>query len=139
MERPARMVVRLVIGIIVGSAILAAVPAWGHTPTRFRACTSQGDGCFTIGAAFVYGDTVVVRGRVEPDHAARLAKVKRQDPGSSTWDVVDRVEISDAGTMRFRWETVRRDAHQTKPYRFRFKIVGHGRSNATEAFVLFGE
>jgi hypothetical protein len=53
--------------------------------------------------------------------------------------VVGTVTVSARGTMRFAWETTRQDPVQDAPYLFKFSFPGHGHSNRTEAFVLFGE
>ena len=53
--------------------------------------------------------------------------------------MVGTVTVSARGTMRFAWETTRQDPVQDAPYLFKFRIPGHGHSNRTEAFVLFGE
>lgn len=131
----------IVATLVTSAAVISLVPgAAAHEPTRFRACTVQAPGsCFSRGAAFVYGDRVVIRGKVEPRHAGHVARVLRRDPGSADWVVVGTVTVSDRGTMRFAWRTTRRDAVQDAPYLFRFRIPGHGVSDRTEAFVLFGE
>jgi hypothetical protein len=115
-------------------------PAAAHPPNRFRACTRQIPGyCTDLGAAFHYGDTVVLKGKVRPRHAGLMAAVLRMNPHGHRWRGVAKVRVSDAGTLRYRWMTTRDDAVQNAPYRFKFQIPGHGRSNATEAYVLFGE
>ncbi len=124
--------------VVVLVALLVAQPAAAHDARRFRACTASG-GCFTIGAAFLYGDTVVVRAKVRPPHAGYVASVLRRAPRSDRWVRVARVTVSASGRMRYRWRTEREDAVQDRPYLFRFKIPGHGTSNRTEAYVLFGE
>lgn len=132
---------KVVLFVVLLALMAVAVPAASaHETTRFRACTRHRPGmCMRIGAAFVYGQTVIVKGRVRPVHAGFMAEVLRRRPHGSVWRVVDEVRVSDAGTLRYRWETRYRDAVQDAPYRFRFRIRGHGTSNATEAYVLFGE
>lgn len=131
----------IVATVVTSLAVVSLAPgAVAHEPRRFRACTVQVPGsCLSRGAAFISGDRVVIRGRVEPLHAGHVARVLRRDPGSTDWAVVGTVTVSDRGTMRFAWETTRQDAVQDAPYLFRFRIPGHGHSNRTEAFVLFGE
>ena len=134
-----------VFGAFVGLVAAVAAPfpsgpAAAHEPRRFEACTVQLPGtCMDRGASFLYGDTVVVRGRVEPPHAGRVARVLRRDPGSDVWRRAGTVTVSDRGRMRFVWHTTRADAVQNAPYLFRFRIPGHGASDRTEAYVLFGE
>jgi hypothetical protein len=131
---------RLVISLSLVT-LLAIGPASSAHPTRaFRACTVHVPRmCIPRGAVFHFGDRVKVRGVVVPAHAGADARVLRQDPHSTEWHRVGTVTVSDQGRMRFTWRTRRADAVQDAPYRFRFRIPGHGRSNATEALVLFGE
>jgi len=119
----------------------AAQAASAHETSRFRACTVHHvpGSCFTIGAAFVYGNSVKVRAVAEPVHAGYEARVQRRDPHSQTWARVGAVTVSAAGRMRYVWRTRYGDAVQDAPYLFRFRIPGHGKSNKTEAYVLFGE
>ena len=119
-------------------ALSMSPSASAHRTRSFRACTVSG-GCLAIGAAFLYGDTVVIRGTVRPPHAGSVAGVLRQDPRSDRWVRVAEVTVSDSGTMRYRWRTEYADADQGAPYLFRFRIAGHGTSTTTEAYVLFGE
>jgi len=63
-----------------------------------------------------------------------MADVLRRDPRERVWRVVGTVRVSDAGTMRYRWSTTFDDVRR-RPYLFRFRILGHGRSNPTEAEV----
>lgn len=123
--------------------VLVALPltrvALAHDARSFKACTVSAGECFSIGAAFYYGDKVVVRGKVKPPHAGAVAKVLRRDPHTTGWARVGTVTVPDTGRMRFAWRTRYEDAVQDAPYLFRFKIPGHGRSNTTEAYVLFGE
>jgi hypothetical protein len=125
--------------VVVLSVLSMAQAASAHDTTSFRACTVSRGGCGTIGSAFLYGDTVIVRGQVRPPHAGYTARVLRRDPRSDGWVKVAEVTVSESGTMRYRWRTEYEDADQRRPYLFRFKIPGHGTSNTTEAYVLFGE
>jgi len=139
MERRS-LVRRSITGLPALSLLVLAQPAAAHPTQSFRACTAHTTGpCTERGAAFSFGDVVLVRGAVVPAHAGRVARVLRQDPHTKVWTRVGEVTVSDMGTMRLRWRTHRPDAVQDAPYLFRFTIPGHGRSNATEAFVLFGE
>ena len=80
-----------------------------------------------------------VRAVIKPVHAGYEARVKRRDPHSETWARVGTVTVSAAGRMRYVWRTRYRDAVQDAPYLIRFRIPGHGKSNKTEAYALFGE
>ncbi len=131
--------------LVVAAAALAlgatAVrPADAHPTERFGACTRHLPGmCMPIGAAFDYGDLVVVRGKARPPHAGSIAQVLRQRPHGFVFKRVGQVRVSSSGRMKFRWFTTRASAVQDAPYLFKFRIRGHGTSEPTEAYVLFGE
>jgi hypothetical protein len=131
---------------IAGSGVAALImlslaqPASAHPTRSFRACTVHIPGtCISRGAAFNYGDTVRIKGKVVPAHAGSTARVLRRDPHATDWIRVGQVNVSSQGRMRFSWRTRRADAVQDEPYLFKFKIPGHGTSDKTEAYVLFGE
>jgi hypothetical protein len=120
--------------------VLLTQPAMAHPTQSFRACTVHVPGmCISSGATFLHGDLVRVKGRVVPAHADSQARVLRQDPGSDGWHRVGLVNISPEGRMSFAWRTRRADAVQNAPYLFKFRILGHGTSNTTNAWVIFGE
>jgi hypothetical protein len=87
------------------------------------------------GAEIPWGNTVVIKGKVRPRHAGLLADVLRRNPHGHVWREFAEVPVSDAGTMRYRWLTILDDA-RADPYLFKFRIRGHGRSDATEATVF---
>jgi hypothetical protein len=132
---------RAVTVLIVSSGLmLTSLGAGEAHPTRdFDACTQTRRLCIDRGAAFDYGSLVIVKGHVRPAHSHQDAVVLRKRPHASVWRRVDTVGISDGGRMRYRWRTDHGDAVQDAPYLFRFRIRGHGVSNGTEAYVLFGE
>ena len=132
----------VIICVVVMCTFFSVNAGIAHPTTAFHACTAHsrsGGECSTIGAAFAYGDTVWIRGKVRSAHSQYSAAVLRRNPHSSNWRTVDQVPISDYGKMRFSWRTTQDDAVQDAPYVFKFKIRGHGSSNRTQAFVLFGE
>ena len=88
--------------------------------------------------SYLYGDTVILKGRVTPAGSSE-AVVLRKTPGEDTWERMGTVPVSDTGRMKWRWRTRYRDAVQDAPYLLRFRIPGHGKSEAVEAYVLFGE
>ena len=116
---------------IVGALALAA---GGHPVNRFRACTYARGECMQVGAEIAWGNTVVVKGKVRPPHAGNVATVLRRNPHGHVWREIATVDVSDAGTMRYRWVTTHDDVRD-HPYLFKFRIRGHGRSDATEATV----
>ena len=115
---------------------VGAQPAAAHPANRFRACTKQPAGqCMNVGAEIFWGATAILKGKVRPRHAGFMADVLRRNPRGHVWREVAEARVSDAGTMRYRWLTSLDDVHDL-PYRFKFRIRGHGRSNATEAYVV---
>jgi hypothetical protein len=120
------------------SGVLLPSEALAHPAGAFDACVTQAgfDPCGDT-FSYLYGDTVILRGTVATVHED--AVVLRRAPGSNRWERVGTVDITDAGRMIWRWRTHRRDAVQDAPYRLRFTIPGHGRSDVVEAWVLFGE
>jgi hypothetical protein len=132
---------KLVVSIAIGLMVLSgAVTAAAHPVRSFRACTKYAGQCFDRGAAFIFGDVVLIKGHVLPAHAHLDAVVMRRKPHRSVYRRVGTVPISDRGGMRFRWDTSETQlAYQGAPYLFRFRIPGHGVSNATEVNVVYGE
>lgn len=127
---------KVVLVVAIAVVLVAAPTALGHPTTTFDACLRPpvagecGDN-----VSYVYRDTVVLRGQVEPDHASAI--VLRRAPGER-WRRAGRVAVTD-GELVWRWHTHRPDAVQDAPYRLRFVIPGHGRSDVVLAWVLFGE
>jgi hypothetical protein len=119
-------------------AVLAPTGAAAHPTDAFDACLTRADVDICDDTfAYLFGDVVVLKATVSPVHGE--AVVQRKAPGSDGWENVDTVSINDAGRMKWRWHTHRRDADQETPYQLRFRIPGHGKSDVVEAFVLFGE
>ena len=79
---------------------------------------------------------MVLKGRVRPRHVGLMADVLRRNPHGHVWRVVGQVRVSEVGTLRYRWLTTLDDVTEDAPYLFKFRIRGHGRSNATEAYVF---
>jgi hypothetical protein len=130
--------VALAIAIVLAAL---AVPASAHTPDRFDSCVAHrrhGGACEEIGT-FVFGDRVFLRARVVPFHAGLEARVMFLRPGASEWRGGVLVPISDTGRMRWSFRPDKDDADQKQPWRFRFRIAHHGRSDTTTVFILFGE
>lgn len=127
-------------------AVLLAITLWGPSalahPTRtFDSCAGyrpHGGYCGDT-ASYLYGDRVHLRARVVPAHSRREAKVRFLRPGAERWEAGVSVPISERGRMRWSFRSRRSDADQTEPWRFRFKIRGHGISDMVEVFILFGE
>jgi len=119
-------------------AVLAPAGANAHPTDEFDACLTRADVDICDDTfSYLFGDIVILKATVAPTHDE--AVVQRKAPGSDRWENVGTVSINDAGRMKWRWHTHRRDADQQHPCRFRFRIPGHGTSDVVEAFVLFGE
>ncbi len=119
-------------GLVVG----LAAPAIAHPTTSFSACTAPRRAADCVDTGF-FGDwqRVWIRGRVSGSHSRVDAVLMVRRPRSQTWQEVDTVRITDLGRMRFVWEPTEDDFDPSKPYRFRFRIPGHGWSEITEAYV----
>jgi hypothetical protein len=138
-------VIRLRSGVALAIAIVLAavpaVPAGAHTPDRFDSCAAhrrEGGVCQDT-ATFVFGDRVFLRARVIPFHTGLEARVRFLRPGASEWRGGVLVPISDTGRMRWSFRSEKGDADQEQPWRFRFHIPRHGRSDTATVFILFGE
>lgn len=129
--------VPVVVAFAVASVLGATPVAAAHPTEEFDAClTASGAGFCEDILSYLYGDTVVLRGTVSPDHARAIVLVR--PPRSDRWERWGSVPI-EGGAMVFRWRTHRPDADQLRPYRMRFLIRGHGQSDIVKAYVLFGE
>jgi hypothetical protein len=134
-----RRVSALAIAIVL--AAVPSAPANAHDPERFDACAAyrrHGGDCGDT-ASYVFGDRVFLRARVVPFHAGLRARVMFLRPGAAEWRGGVLVPISDTGRMRWSFRSEEGDADQTRPWRFRFRIADHGRSDTTTVFILFGE
>jgi hypothetical protein len=134
MPRPRRFAA---VAVTIALCSLPAV-ASAHPTEEFDACVTSpsADFCDDI-FSYLVGDTVVLRGSVSPDHAYALVLVR--PPRTDRWQRWGRVEVSDTGSIVFRWHTHRHDGDQLRPYRMKFRIPGHGVSDVVRAYVLFGE
>jgi hypothetical protein len=130
---------RLAVALGLSAALgFPSATAAAHPVDSFDACVTRADVDFCDDTfSYLFGDVVILKGTVSPVHDE--AVVLRKAPDADRWERVAVVPITDAGRMKWRWQTRRRDAVQDAPYLLRFKIPGHGRSDVVEAFVLFGE
>lgn len=137
-----RWLVRVTVALSAAvSTLLVATPALGHETRSFDSCAAyrrHGGPCGSI-ATYLYGDRVFLRATVDPPHGRLEANVLYLRPGAERWRRGVTVPISETGRMRWSFRSARADADQTEPWRFRFRIADHGRSDVTEAFILFGE
>ena len=116
-------------------------PAVAHPTRSFDACAAyqRHGGICDDTATYTFGDRVFLRARVEPEHRSHDAVVSFLRPGADEWRRGVSVDISEAGRMRWSFRSDKEDADQTEPWRFRFRIPGHGASDAVTVFILFGE
>ena len=127
-----RSVVALATALVL---VVLAVPAGAHTPERFDSCAAHrrhGGTCEEIGT-YVFGDRVFLRARVVPFHAGLEARVMFLRPGAKEWRGGVLVPISDTGRMRWDFRPDKGDADQQQPWRFRFRIAHHGRSDTASS------
>jgi hypothetical protein len=133
-----RRVRRSLAGAVLVIAGLAPASAGADPVDEFDAClTSATAAECGDNVTYYFGDVVILKGTVSPVHDAAVVQLKA--PGTHRWKQIDTVSISDAGRMKWRWRTHRIDADQGHAYHLRFRIPGHGVSDAVEAWVLFGE
>jgi hypothetical protein len=52
------------------------------------------------------------------------------------WERVHTVRIADTGRMRWEWHPGKPDVINDHPYRFQFRIPGHGRSDIVRMFIV---
>jgi hypothetical protein len=129
------------LALTVSLMVVIAEPALGHPPRSFDSCAAyrrHGGYCGDT-ASYSYGDRVFLRAAVRPSHADLDARVIFLRPGADRWRRGVGVPITETGRMRWSFRSSRDDADQTEPWLFRFRIFGHGRSDAAEVFILFGE
>jgi hypothetical protein len=132
---------RMVGVAVVGLALVLPGVVAAHPTRVFDSCSynTYTNRCVDNNT-YLYGDTVYMRATVKPAHASQEANLLQQNPRSHNWRTVGRhIPISDAGKMRWSWDTTIDDANQNHPYHFRFRIPGHGTSDVTEVWIIFGE
>ena len=121
--------------------VLLSEPALAHPTRSFDACAAyrRHGGICGDTATYTFGDRVFLRARVEPVHESHDAFVTFLRPGADEWRRGVSVNITETGRMRWSFRSEKQDADQTEPWRFRFRIPGHGASDALTVFILFGE
>jgi hypothetical protein len=128
---------------VLAAALAVMVPsiASAHPTRSFDSCAAyrrHGGYCGDT-ASYVFGDRVFLRGRVSPSHTRFEAHVVFLRPGAAEWRRGVSLPISDTGRMRWSFRSEEGDADQTEPWRFRFRIPGHGVSDVAEVYILLGE
>ena len=127
---------RLVVAAV-GAILLAPQAASAHPTRSFDACAAyrrHGGDCLDA-ASYVAGDRVSLRARVQPPHARQHAYVIFLRPGADEWRRGVSVGISATGRMHWSFRSAPQDPDR-KPWRFRFRIPGHGKSDVVEVFLL---
>ena len=133
------------LALVAGLIVVGFSPASAHEPKSFEACAAYkkkapSTKCYTNTTYTPYSfNKVFLRGEVKPKHSRYEARVLRQDPGSSAWHKVAEVPIGAQGKMKWTWRVKEADVDYGGPYRLKFKIPGHGKSNAVKTWVIYGE
>lgn len=122
-------------------ALAMAAPATANEPDSFTACGSDSQTGECVELVNVgYGQTVYLKGKVDPPHADLRAGVWHRGPfAEDTWERWAVVDIAANGVMKYRWETTFGDGAQESPHRVEFRIKGHGKSNRVRVRVWLGE
>jgi|SRR3954453_17870678 hypothetical protein len=126
----------LVLAVAMSSSLLMdADAALGHEVRRFSACASHTlHGRCETSVRFVRQDVIgYVRATVEPRHPHLTATLAYLRPGASRWMRGREVDISRTGRMEWHFRTTGFEANE--PWRFRFIIPGHGKSNPVDVLV----
>jgi hypothetical protein len=120
---------------------VVAEPTLAHPARSFDACAAyrRHGGICADTATYVIGDRVFLRARVEPAHEGRDAFVTFLRPGAERWRRGVSVHITASGRTRWSFRATKVEADRSEPWRFRFRIPGHGASDAMTVFILFGE
>jgi hypothetical protein len=112
-----------------------------HRDVRVGICipSYKGGPCARGKAApsYLYGQKVVVKGKVNPRHAGTV-KVERRKR-KRAWRVVARERLEAGRRYRYVWQTRRRHADQGDPYEFRAILPGHDVSRVQKVYVLYSE
>jgi hypothetical protein len=72
---------------------------------------------------------------IRPRHSELRADVWAKEPHRA-WAKVDDVRISDEGHITWAWDPTLEDANRHRPWRFQFRLSGHGRSDIVRIFVF---
>jgi hypothetical protein len=127
---------RVIVLAIAGTVLIVPQLALAHPTRSFDSCAAyrrHGRPCLDS-ATYDVGDRVFLRGRVDPPHANHRAYVNYLRPGAVKWRRGVSVPISESGRMRWSFRSESGDA-SADAWHFRFRIVGHGKSDVTEVFI----
>ena len=124
-----------IILITLGLMVVPSAPALAHHVRSFDACVGGRGGPCVDRKDHLAGDHPRLHAEIRPRHADLRADVWTKEPHRA-WGKVDDVRISDEGRITWAWETTLADAHPHKPWRFQFRLPGHGRSDIVRITVF---
>jgi hypothetical protein len=132
----------------IATAMVAAtvcLPVWvpvasAHEPAEFDACVKPYrppvfwpcDNKFEVRGA---GVRFVVRAEILPHHVGRLARVWLSRPRSESWTKVRTLPVRPGGRLHWYWTPDENDIYNYTPWRFRFTVPRHGRSDIVRVLV----
>lgn len=117
--------------------LLPVTIAHAHSVRSFDACIGNypPGGLCKNAQDYLVGDHPTIRATVKPAHSDLRAALWRRVPHQS-WVKLKTVAINEQGRMAFEWTPQAGDARPHHPYRFRFVLHGHGRSDIVRLWVF---
>ena len=133
-----KKIIRVAVCIATGAMlVLPSNVATAHVATNFSSCVSRfaHTGGFCKHVETVHsGHSVFLRGR-SPSHPNTTADVERRNPERGKWRTIGDTETDADGRLEFEWKTRDNQQNRQKPWRLRFSIPGHGKSETSRVFV----
>ena len=119
----------------VGLVWVSSAPVQAHHVRSFDACVGGRGGSCLDRKDYLAGDHPHLFAEIRPRYPDLRADVWAKEPHRA-WAKVDDVRISDEGHITWAWDTTLADVHPHKPWRFQFKLPGHGRSDIVRIRVF---
>ena len=89
---------------------------------------------FSLLANLLTGDHPRLLATIAPHHSGQLASLWRRAPHRA-WTKVAMIWINAKGHMRWEWTPQPGDARRWHPWRFQYRLAGHGRSDVVRIWV----